>query len=127
MKKTIGLLLVTLFTFSCSTTQCKDQPVQPKSNVETTAQKTFSGADQMNKVKIFKPDGTLQCNQGQKISMDVMAKELTGIQIFSSDNKHDGLMRIQLCGKPTGNNNVYEISSTDLEQALALGFKKWIR
>ncbi len=127
MKKTMGILLATLFTFSCSTTQCKDQPAQAKSNVESNVQKTFSGADQMNKVKIFKPDGTLQCNQGQKISLDVMAKELSEIQIFSSDNKHDGLMRIQLCGKPTGNNNVYEISSTDLERALALGFKKWIR
>jgi hypothetical protein len=90
-------------------------------------EKTVSGVDQMNKVKVYKADGTLQCNQGEKMSLETMAKELGGIQIFSSENKHDGLMRIQLCGKPTGNNNVYEIDSVNLDKALTLGFKKWVR
>jgi PBP1b-binding outer membrane lipoprotein LpoB len=127
MKKIISVLFFALIMASCSTTQCKDQPVVKKEKSEAVEQKTISGIDQMNKVKIFKADGSLQCNQGVKINLDTMAKELEGIQIFSSENKHDGLMRIQLCGKPTGNNNVYEINVTDLDKALALGFKKWTR
>jgi hypothetical protein len=81
----------------------------------------------MSKVKVYKADGTLQCNQGDKISIDTMAKELTGIAIYSKENKHDGLMRIQLCGKPTGNNHVFEIDETNLEKAMSFGFKKWVR
>ncbi len=124
--KFCGLFLALMLFLGCSTTQCTDHSIvnkAPAGNIE----KTVSGVDQMNKVKIYKADGTLQCNQGEKISLEKMAKELGVIHIFSSENKHDGLMRIQLCGKPTGNNNVYEIESVDLEKALALGFKKWAR
>jgi hypothetical protein len=118
----IGLLLAT----SCSTTKCENNFAENK-RTEQTASSTTGVQKMMVKVKVYKPDGTLQCNQGEKISLDVMAKELNDIQIFSKDNKHDGLMRIQLCGKPTGNNNIFEIAETDLEKALSLGFKKWIR
>ena len=45
----------------------------------------------------------------------------------SADNRHDGLMRVQMCGQPTGTCNVFEIKASDLDQALKLGFKKWIR
>lgn len=78
-------------------------------------------------VYVYKADGSLQCGQGQKIAPNEMAKELAPIQVFSSETKNDGLMRIQVCGHPTGYCNVYEISEDDLEQALKLGFKKWIR
>lgn len=79
-----------------------------------------------DKVKVYKNDGSLQCGQGKPVELAVMAKELGDIQIFSSSNKNDGKMRIQLCGSPTGNCNVYEIPKKDLEQALKLGFKEWI-
>ncbi len=35
------------------------------------------------------------------------------------------MMRIQVCGAPTGNSNVYEIDRKDLEAALKVGFKEW--
>jgi hypothetical protein len=56
-----------------------------------------------------------------------MQKDLGGIQVFSSENKHDGMMRIQVCGAPTGYANVYEIDEKDLEAALKAGFKKWLK
>lgn len=132
MIKKINSYVVTVFlvsscVLSCSTTQCKDHQNFKKTTSTLSLEKTVSGVDQMNKIKVFKADGTLQCNQGQKVDLQEMAKELIGIQIFSSENKHDGLMRIQLCGKPTGHNNIYEINSADLPKAMALGFKKWIR
>lgn len=77
------------------------------------------------KVKVFKPDGTLQCGMGSKIPLETMEKELKGIKVFSKTNQNDGLMRIQVCGAPTGQSNVYEISRTDLEKALKAGFKEW--
>lgn len=124
--KNIILILTLSFVVGCSTSKCENNFADNKST-EQTASSTTGVQKMIVKVKVYKPDGTLQCNQGEKISLDDMAKELNDIQIFSKDNKHDGLMRIQLCGKPTGNNNIFEIAETDLEKALALGFKKWIR
>lgn len=77
------------------------------------------------KIKVSKPDGTLQCNQGKKISLEDMQKQLQDIQVFSTENIHDGMMRVQMCGTPTGNHNVYEISESDLDKAISLGFKPW--
>jgi len=85
---------------------------------------TVTGAA-MLKVKVYKPDGSLQCGMGQKIPLEVMEKELKGINVHSRSNRNDGLMRIQVCGAPTGNSNVYEIDRTDLEKALKKGFKEW--
>ena len=125
-----GLFLT--LSLSCSTTHCKDKASDGQKNTGSVATSTAlpatgAGAKLMTKVKIYKADGTLQCNQGKKIELDVMAKELFGLQIYSSENLHDGLMRIQMCGKPTGQNNVYEINASDLPKALSLGFKKWVR
>ena len=41
--------------------------------------------------------------------------------------ENDGKMRIQMCGSPTGNVNVYEIDKANLSQALGYGFTEWIR
>lgn len=79
------------------------------------------------RVKVYKPDGTLQCNQGKQIPMAEMAKQLAGIQIFSQENLSDGMMRIQVCGAPTGQSNVYEIPKVELKKAIGLGFKEWLK
>lgn len=77
------------------------------------------------KVKVYKYDGSLQCNQGKAIPLEQMAKELKGVQVFSSQKKADGLMHIQVCGSPTGMANVFEILEGDLTKAEKFGFKKW--
>lgn len=86
-----------------------------------------SAKDLSQRVFIYKPDGSLQCEQGTKIEPNEMKKQLGEIEVFSALNKHDGLMRVQMCGQPTGTCNVYEIKGSDLDQALKLGFKKWTR
>ncbi len=40
--------------------------------------------------------------------------------------KKDGLLHSELCGSPTGMNNVYEISGKDWSAADKAGFKKWL-
>lgn len=123
--KKISLGFISLIMVSCASQSCKVE--ERKEIVMTGNEKTSSQKkDLTNRVFIYKADGTLQCGQGQKISTDAMKKELDGIEVFSSDNKHDGMMRIQVCGAPTGNSNVYEIDQKDLEKALKLGFKKWM-
>lgn len=76
-------------------------------------------------VKIFKYDGSRQCGQGTPQKIDEMAKSLKGIQILSQENKNDGMMRIQMCGAPTGNANIYEIYQKDMKKAFKKGFREW--
>lgn len=78
-----------------------------------------------DRVRVFKYDGSLQCKMGQPIAAAEMQKELGSIKVYSSDNKADGLMRIQVCGAPTGRANIYEIDRNQLEAAIKLGFKEW--
>lgn len=78
-----------------------------------------------DRVRVFKYDGSLQCNMGEAISAEQMKKDLGAIKVYSAQNLSDGLMRIQVCGSPTGKANVYEISRSDLEAAIKLGFKEW--
>ncbi len=79
----------------------------------------------MDRVRVFKYDGSLQCNMGKPIPPSEMQKELGKITVYSSENKNDGLMRMQMCGAATGRANVFEIDRKDLEAAKKLGFKEW--
>jgi hypothetical protein len=78
-----------------------------------------------DRIRVYKPDGSLQCGMGDKISLSDMQKQLGAIKVHKSYNKHDGMMRTQVCGSPTGNNNVYEIDRKDLAAAQKAGFKEW--
>jgi hypothetical protein len=62
---------------------------------------------------------------GKSVPLEVMAKRLQGVTIFSSSKKRDGLMHIQVCGSITGMANVYEIPASQQKKAESLGFKKW--
>ena len=84
-------------------------------------------SEELAKHPFYKQDGSQQCGTGKKLDSSVMQKDLGSIEVFSAENKHDGMMRIQMCGHPTGNCNVFEIPPADLDKALKLGFKKWLR
>jgi hypothetical protein len=79
----------------------------------------------MNRVKVYKPDGSLQCGMGRGLALEEMAKEFQNITIYSSQKKMDGLSRIAQCGTPTGMCNVYEIERGFLPRAIEMGFKEW--
>ena len=82
---------------------------------------------------VFKPDGTIQCDESPGVALDSMEQELrsVSIKVFSSRKGYDGREGIALCGAPTGQINVYEIAASDATEALRLGFKQlpenWIR
>jgi hypothetical protein len=76
-------------------------------------------------VIVYKEDGSLQCAMGKPVKLEVMEKDLKGIPVLAREKKSDGMMRIQLCGAPTGTMNTYKIPANRLSDAEKLGFKKW--
>ena len=95
-----------------------------KSNVDKEL-KIDDNVQKPKTVFVFKYDGSLQCGMGQAIKVTEMAKQLDDIKIYSSMNRSDGQMRIQVCGSSTGQANIYEIDAGSLEKAVKLGFKLW--
>lgn len=75
--------------------------------------------------EIFKPDGTLQCEQGMEISLNDMARDLrrSGIGVIESRKGHDGVFRMTMCGASTGNINIFSIFLRDLKEAEEIGFR----
>ncbi|MFN3455034.1 MAG: hypothetical protein ACK41T_08755 [Pseudobdellovibrio sp.] len=130
--KFIMICILSLVSVSCSTTSCKDtekKRLESNAQVDNThgksVKKVASTMNQIKKVKVYKLDGSKQCEQGTGLSLGEMAKQLGDITVFSSTKQHDGLMRTQVCGQDTGQCNVFEISATDLGSAEKLGFKLW--
>lgn len=127
MMKYIGILCLglSLFVSGCSNQPCR---IEDRTDVAMTGNEKVSSSkkDLTKRVFVYKADGSLQCGMGTKIDVQAMRKELGNIEIFSAENKHDGMMRIQVCGQPTGFSNVYEIDEKDLPAAVKLGFNKWI-
>lgn len=133
--KIILALALLLTISSCSTRTCKpneanaaqsgsavaNQPVAGETKISPTTTMT----NPIKKIKIYKPDGSIQCEQGTGVSPADMAKQLGDVKVFSSEKKHDGLIRTQVCGNATGNCNVFEINEADFAKAEKLGFKKW--
>ncbi|MGZ3806342.1 MAG: hypothetical protein ACXVB4_19170 [Pseudobdellovibrionaceae bacterium] len=132
MSKWIYMSIMSMTLFGCATGKCINAASphpQPASVSNPTSSPSGDAAmkpeSKLDKVKVFKPDGSLQCGQGKATPIAEMQKELKDIKVYSSMNKNDGMMRIQLCGSPTGNANVYEIDRSQLEAAIKLGFKEW--
>lgn len=123
MKK-LALLPLFAFLAACSHGNCHAQKKVEKK--APTSEVAMTQGNSTSRVKVFKYDGSLQCGQGAAVPVATMQKELKDIKVFSSKNQNDGMMRIQVCGSPTGNANVYEIDRKDLEAAVKLGFKEWL-
>lgn len=77
------------------------------------------------RVRVYKPDGSRQCEKRTGRTVDSMERELAGIPVHHREKRSDGLMHIQVCGSPTGMINLYEIDSSNLKKAEERGFKKW--
>lgn len=78
----------------------------------------------VRRVRVYKPDGSRQCERRAGISLEVMERELAGIIVHTREKRKDGLMHIQVCGGPTGMINLYEIDAAMTKQAEQRGFKR---
>jgi len=122
--KWICFAIVSVSLFGCATGKCLQQAATTPA-AAPAAGGPVKPESKLDRVKVYKPDGSLQCGQGKAISAQDMQKDLKTIKVYSSATKVDGMMRIQVCGAPTGSSNVYEIDRKDLETAIKLGFKEW--
>lgn len=77
------------------------------------------------RIRVYKSDGSRQCEKRTGRSVESMERELAGIPVHHREKRSDGLMHIQVCGSPTGMINIYEIDSSNLKKAEERGFKKW--
>lgn len=120
----LSLILVSMVAVlsACSSAKCRQNSAKPVAAGEVASMDQSAAQD---RVRVYKADGSLQCGQGRAIPLPEMEKDLKGIKTYSSINKNDGMMRIQVCGSPTGNCNIYEIDRKDLASALKNGFKEW--
>lgn len=77
-------------------------------------------------VWIRKSDGGVSCEQEKAESLEKGAETLknAGVEVLESAKSSDGKMHIQVCGAPTGSENRYRISKSDIEKARVLGFSE---
>lgn len=123
--KFFGVLFSSLLMVACATGPCPKATAASTDKNIKAQEATVAPSSTAERVKVYKADGSLQCGQGKQIPVAEMQKQLKDIKVYSAVNKNDGMMRIQVCGAPTGNSNVYEIERKDLEAALKAGFKEW--
>jgi hypothetical protein len=116
------LCCIAFISAACSTGHCRRDSQEV---LEKLDPKPPTGYEQENlgSITVVKSDGSKQCGMRDGIPLDDMAEsQLKGIQILSSEKKHDGLLRIQSCGASTGMMNAYEIRHQDLRKAQKAGF-----
>ena len=134
VKYVFGLVFLILIV-GCSSTRCRQQPDPNFFENKTKdlpdfqkqkASKTGLGEGSTIWIKVFKPDGSKQCGMGTAVSPEDMSKDLRdkGIKIKSMKKQSDGLMRIQVCGAPTGMINVFEIQQSNKDTAISTGYKE---
>ena len=80
----------------------------------------------VSSVYAYKLDGTKQCETDPEITLVTMEQDLisAGVKVISRRRGFDGREGIALCGAPTGQINIYEISSSDLPVAIGQDFMK---
>lgn len=117
-------------TFGCTTGNCRSHQIEKEQEggvMPPKENKLIPAASVSDRVRVYKADGTLQCAQGVRVDIKEMQKDLKDIKIYKSFSENDGMLRIQMCGAPTGNSHVFEIDRDNLAKALALGFKEWLK
>lgn len=127
MKIYLSAFLVLVAMAGCTTGNCRSQKeAQVKSDEKAANPSALTPmTTELDRIKVYKYDGSLQCGMGKAIPVETMQKEFKEIKVYSAARLPDGLMHIQQCGTPTGQANVYEIDKKDLEAAKKLGFKLW--
>ncbi len=129
------ILVFGLFFGGCSSRPCRE-PRAPeldltaKQTAITNSTQGSANGSTVNenaplKVRVYKSDGSRQCERGVGKSVEATERELAGIPVSHREKRSDGLMHIQVCGSPTGIINIYEIDSSNLKQAEERGFKRW--
>ena len=87
----------------------------------------YADANQtVSSVYVYKLAGTMQCETDPGIQLVTMEQDLisAGVKVISRRKRFDGREGVALCGAPTGEINIYEITSSDLPVAIGQDFMK---
>ena len=87
---------------------------------------TAGSSSSSENIWVKRSDFGVSCEKDKAQSLEAGADDLkkAGIQVFESGKGADSKMHIQVCGAPSGNENRYLISKSEIEKAKALGFKE---
>lgn len=96
-------------------------PVEPPPKLTTTSDSN----GETIRARVYKPDGSRQCEKSAGIALETMERELAGFVVHNREKRKDGLMHIQICGSPSGMINLFEIDASFVKQAEQRGFKRW--
>lgn len=122
----IKSFVIALTVIGCSSAQCrKPMSINKENEAGAVIEKLLAGP---GRALVAKKDGSKQCektDQTSAKSLEAMKSELRDIKVYDMAKQQDGVMRIALCGSPTGNYNVYEISEEDVNKSLSFGFVRW--
>lgn len=121
----LAFIVSGLIMAGCASGNCRKNRVENPQSLKSPASEAMMSSSPNDRVRVFKYDGSLLCQQGEAVSVEDMRKQLGEIQVYRAENKHDGQMHVQRCGSITGKANVYEIDRKDLDQAKKLGFQLW--
>lgn len=120
------ILTAALALSACKAGPCPQQArtgEKPPARVESA---TSSASSDQTKIRVFKADGSKQCQKSKTTDLKVAEAELkkAGVTILSSAKQPDGMMHPQVCGAPTGMANTFEIAPADFDKAKKAGFAK---
>ncbi len=110
------------FLVSCATTESKTDSAGLSPSTEKEAR---SYGPRPGRVWIYRSDGSKSCGVRKGVTLTSATNELSGkgVRIFNKRKKHDGIMRMMVCGADTGMQNELHIDGQSLPIAATLGYR----
>jgi len=114
MQKIISILVISFALVACTHAMQKQQT---QWQVKTSTQSE-------QKIWVTRADGTRQCGKERPPNPGLIAAQVqgAGVIVFQSRSGSDGQMHAQECGAPTGRTVDLQISRTDIQAVMNLGF-----
>lgn len=99
--------------------------IEPRQDSASVSKKSSQSIASSTFSKVYKADGSKQCNKTGGMVLDKMASELSrsSIDVVCSQKTTDGAVHLNMCGADTGIINVYTIPKVSMIDAERLGFR----
>jgi hypothetical protein len=132
MIRWLSMAVLSLSLVACASGKCRQkkdektfvEQVENLPHFKTKEAKSIKPGD-LDTVKIYKADGTRQCEPTRPIPATELKTQLetNGVKVLKIEHTTDGVMHIQVCGSETGKIYVFDIQRLHLQKALKMGYK----
>jgi hypothetical protein len=77
------------------------------------------------RLRVFKPAGTRQCEAGAAAAPEALLQplEAAGVRVLGRACGNDGRMHAMVCGGPDGRIVIFDIAPADAQAAAKLGYR----